>query len=88
MITLAVVAAYIVLLFVVARLSGSNRSTTIPKRHPRWLVTLAMVGAAITGISFISLPGSVGIDAFSYLQMNLGFIVAYGRCTQYFSPNI
>lgn len=77
MITLAVVAAYIVLLFVVARLSGSNRSTTIPKRHPRWLVTLAMVGAAITGISFISLPGSVGIDAFSYLQMNLGFIVAY-----------
>ena len=77
LITLAVVAAYIVLLFVVARLSGSNRNTTTPKRHPRWLVTLAMVGAAITGISFISLPGSVGVDAFSYLQMNLGFIVAY-----------
>uniref|UniRef100_UPI0040561D71 sodium:solute symporter n=1 Tax=Alistipes sp. TaxID=1872444 RepID=UPI0040561D71 len=75
--TLAVVAFYIILLFVVSHLSGSNKYSMAQKRHPRWLVTLAMVGAAITGITFVSLPGSVGQDAFSYLQMNLGFIVAY-----------
>ncbi len=74
---LAVITAYIALLFVVAQLSGSNRDAITAKKHPHWLVTLAMVGAAVTGISFISLPGSVEQDAFSYLQMNLGFIVAY-----------
>jgi Na+/proline symporter len=31
----------------------------------------------MTGITFISIPGSVGQDAFSYLQLNLGVIVAY-----------
>lgn len=77
MLTLAVVLVYIALLFVVSHFSGSNRVATAPKRYPQWLVTLAMVGAAITGITFISLPGSVGTDAFSYLQMNLGFIIAY-----------
>ena len=74
---LAVITAYIALLFVVAQLSGSNRDAITAKKHPHWLVTLAMVGASVTGISFISLPGSVEQDAFSYLQMNLGFIVAY-----------
>lgn len=78
LITLAVIATYIVLLFVVSHLSGSDKYTTAQKkRHPRWLVTLAMVGAAITGITFVSVPGSVGQDAFSYLQMGLGFVVAY-----------
>lgn len=75
--TLVVATAYILLLFVVSHLSGSDRNATAKSRHPRWLVTLAMVGAAVTGITFVSLPGSVEQDAFSYLQMNLGFIVAY-----------
>ena len=75
--TLTLVIAYIALLFVVSYLSGSNKNSTTQKKYPRWLVTMAMVGAAITGITFISLPGSIGEDAFSYLQMNLGFVVAY-----------
>jgi len=75
--TLAIVVAYIALLFVISRFSGSTNRSITPQKHPRWLVTLAMVGAAITGITFISLPGSVGEDAFSYLQMGLGFVVAY-----------
>ena len=76
-ITLIAAVAYILLLFVVSHLLGSNRNATAKSRHPRWLVTLAMVGAAVTGITFVSLPGSVEQDAFSYLQMNLGFIIAY-----------
>ncbi|MBR2031508.1 MAG: sodium:solute symporter [Alistipes sp.] len=75
--TLSIVLAYIVLLFVVSYLSGCAKHSATQKKHPRWLVTLAMVGAAITGITFVSVPGSVGQDAFSYLQMGLGFIVAY-----------
>ena len=77
LLTLAIVVAYIVLLFVVAHLSGSNRAGATERRHPRWLVLLALVSAPMTGITFISIPGSVGQDAFSYLQLNLGVIVAY-----------
>ena len=73
---LAAVVAYIVLLFVVARLSGSRGGASSSKQ-PRWLVTAAMVSASITGVTFISLPGSVAQDSFSYLQMCLGFVVAY-----------
>lgn len=76
---LAVVIAYIVLLFVVARLSGrggDNAKFFLGGRSQRWLVVaLAMVGAPMTGITFISVPGMVGESSFSYLQMALGFIV-------------
>lgn len=34
-----------------------------------------MVGAAMSGITFVSVPGSVAADSFSYLQMVLGFTV-------------
>jgi SSS family transporter len=73
-ITLAVVLAYVALLFVVARLTVGRDKRS---KHPRWLVTAAMVSASITGITFISLPGSVATDALSYLQMCIGFVVAY-----------
>ncbi len=75
-ISLAVVVAYVVLLFVVARLSA-RRGGGSASKHPRWLVTTAMVSAAVTGITFVSLPGSVATDALSYLQMSIGFIIAY-----------
>ena len=79
LLTLAVVAIYIVLLFVVARLSGrggdNTKFFTGGRNQSRWVVALAMVGAPMTGITFISVPGAVGTDGFSYLQMVLGFIV-------------
>lgn len=93
LLTLAVVAAYIVLLFVMAQLSGSNRVGTTPQKHPRWLILLALVSAPMTGITFISIPGSVGQDAFAYLQLNLGVIVAYaviayGLAPLYYRHNV
>jgi len=75
--TLAVIVAYIVLLFVVAHLSRRNRAEATTRRYPRWLVLVALVSAPMTGLTFISIPGSVGRDAFAYLQLNLGVIVAY-----------
>ncbi len=77
LLTLAVIVAYLVLLFVVAHLSGRNRTNTTSRRYPRWLVLLALVSAPMTGLTFISIPGSVGQNAFAYLQLNLGVIVAY-----------
>lgn len=35
----------------------------------------AMIGAAMSGVTFISVPGSVAADSFSYMQMVAGFTV-------------
>ncbi len=52
-------------------------------RRIRWYwVALAMIGAPMSGVTFVSVPGSVAADGFTYMQMVAGFtigqlIVAY-----------
>jgi Na+/proline symporter len=69
--SLAAVSIYIVLLFVVARLSGRTGDNakffTGGRNQSWWVVALAMVGAPMTGITFISVPGSVVDTGFYYL---------------------
>ena len=43
----------------------------------RAVAAVAMVGAAMSGVTYISVPGTVLADNFSYLQTCLGFIVGY-----------
>ncbi len=43
----------------------------------RVVAAIAMVGAAMSGVTYISVPGTVLTDNFSYLQTCLGFIVGY-----------
>ena len=38
-----------------------------------WLVSIAMIGACMSGVSFVSVPGMVGASGFAYLQMCIGF---------------
>ena len=44
------------------------------RRSPWSVVALAMVGAGISGVTFVSVPGAVEADGWSYLQMVLGFV--------------
>ena len=97
LLTLAIVAIYIALLFVVARFSGRSGDNakffTGGRNQSWWVVALAMVGAPMTGITFISVPGMVGAEGFSYLQMALGFIVgsviiAYWLIPLYYRHNV
>ncbi|MBO5831710.1 MAG: sodium:solute symporter [Alistipes sp.] len=78
---IATIVAYIVLLFIVARLAsrGSSGATffTGGRNTPRIVAAIAMVGAAMSGVTYISVPGTVAADSFSYLQTTLGFIVGY-----------
>ena len=73
------VAVYIAVLFVVAALSGRRAGNagffTGNRRTPWYMAAFAMIGAAMSGVTFISVPGSVATDAFSYIQMVLGFTV-------------
>ena len=75
----AVVVAYIALLFAVAYLSGKradNQGFFVGNRSSKWYVVMfAMIGAAMSGVTFVSVPGMVAGSQFSYFQMALGFFV-------------
>ena len=76
---LITLAAYLVLLFLLARrrAEGADNATFfIGGRRTSWYAaTLAMIGAAMSGVTFISVPGSVAADSFSYMQMVIGFTI-------------
>ena len=76
---LATVLGYIAVLFAVAWILGrraDNAGFFTGNRRPPWyMAAFAMIGAAISGVTFISVPGSVAVDSFSYMQMVAGFTV-------------
>lgn len=70
---------YIAVLFAVAAVSGrraGNAAFFTGNRQTSWyMAAFAMIGAAMSGVTFISVPGSVAADSFSYMQMVIGFTV-------------
>lgn len=75
------IAAYFTLLLLISRLASrraTNATFFTGNRQAPWpLVAFAMVGAVISGVTFISVPGMVAAKGYSYLQMVMGFIVGY-----------
>ena len=47
------------------------------RKAPWYLVAFGMIGASLSGVTFISIPGWVGSSQFSYMQMVLGYLVGY-----------
>ncbi|NNC94643.1 MAG: sodium:solute symporter [Chitinophagales bacterium] len=47
------------------------------KKSPWFVVAFGMIGASLSGVTFISVPGWVGSSQFSYMQMVLGYMVGY-----------
>ena len=55
---------------------ADNATFFIGNRRTKWpIATLAMIGAAMSGVTYISLPASVASDGFSYMQMVIGFTI-------------
>ncbi len=90
---LAIVLGYFLLLMGVAwwtsRRSNAQDFFTANRQSPWYLVAFGMIGASLSGVTFISVPGVVGAvylgnaqsgapnEAFSYMQMVLGYLVGY-----------
>ena len=78
---LAAMAAYFLLLLFVSRRNGStnNNDTFFRAGHnSHWgMVAFGMIGASISGVSLVSVPGWVGTTGMTYLQMCFGFILGY-----------
>ncbi|MGB1020649.1 MAG: sodium:solute symporter, partial [Flavobacteriaceae bacterium] len=78
---LSLVLGYFLLLVVIAKFTaqeGSNQTFfTANKSSPWYLVAFGMVGASLSGVTFISVPGWVEASQFSYLQVVIGYFVGY-----------
>src|SRR5690625_7677529 len=76
-----IVGYFILLLFtayLTSRKSSDNDTFFIANRNSKWyLVAFGMIGTSISGVTFISVPGTVSNDAFSYFQFVLGYAVCY-----------
>lgn len=47
------------------------------KASPWYVVAFGMIGDSLSGVTYISVPGKVGMAHFSYLQLVLGYFVGY-----------
>lgn len=72
---------YFVCLVIIARLTGKNDSNSdffkAGKQSPWYLVAFGMIGASLSGVTFISVPGWVQSSQFSYFQVCLGYVAGY-----------
>ena len=79
-IILLIVAYFSVLLFISYLTGKSANNKTFFKANnssPWYLVAFGMIGASLSGVTFISVPGWVESQSMSYMQMVLGYIVGY-----------
>jgi len=78
---LSIIAAYFVLLFAIGHFTSKgadNDSFFLGNRNSPWyVVAFGMIGASLSGVTFISIPGWVGTSSFSYMQVVLGYLVGY-----------
>ena len=71
---------YFVAIFLVSRLSArrGNGAFFNGGRSSGWFqVAFAMIGAAMSGVTYVSVPGMVGVSGLGYLQMCIGFVLGY-----------
>ena len=72
---------YFLVLIFISYLTGKNDSNVdffkAGKKSPWYLVAFGMIGASLSGVTFISVPGWVDASQFSYFQVVLGYMVGY-----------
>ena len=80
-IVLATIVGYFILLFIISWLASRKADTSTAltggRQAPWFIVAIAMIGAPISGVTFVSVPGQVATKSFAYMQMVLGFAVGY-----------
>lgn len=82
---IGIIACYFGVLILIARITGrkidNSKFFLAGKKSPWWLVAIGMIGSSLSGVTFISIPGVVGVEgknmAFSYMQLVFGYLAGY-----------
>ncbi len=88
-ILLSVVGYFSMLLFIAWYTSKNASSDSYfigNKQSPWYIVAFGLIGDSLSGVTFISVPGAVGTNQFSYMQMVLGYVVGYLVISQVLLP--
>ena len=87
---LIVITSYFLLLFLISWLTSRNLKSdtffTGDRQSPWFLVAFGMIGASLSGVTFISVPGEVGNSNFYYFQLVLGYTVGYAVIAKVLLP--
>lgn len=58
--------------------NSNNDSFFIGNRNSNWmLVAFGMIGTSLSGVTFVSVPGTVGGSGFAYFQVVIGYLLGY-----------
>ena len=73
--------SYFGVLLLVSRLTAKQSTNDTfyrgNRQSPWYLVAFGMIGASISGVTFVSVPGMVNTIGMTYLQTCLGFVLGY-----------
>ena len=92
-----IIASYFLCLFLISYMTGGDDSNNMffsaGKKSSWYLVAFGMVGASLSGVTFISVPGWIEDSQFSYLQVVFGYffgylVVSYVLLPTYYKLNI
>lgn len=77
----AILLGYFLMLIAVSYITTRNVKESSfyngDKSSPWYIVSFGMIGASLSGVTFLSVPGKVFDQEFSYMQMVLGYVVGY-----------
>ncbi len=80
-VALAILVVYFTLLILVSLYTARGADThtffTANRQSPWYLVAFGMIGTSLSGVTFISIPGSVSVNQFSYFQVVIGYLLGY-----------
>ena len=75
------VIAYVFFLFLISRRTSLKANDSVfytgNRQSPWYIVAYGMIGASLSGVTFLSQPGWVGATQFSYMMMVFGFVAGY-----------
>ncbi|NOZ47408.1 MAG: sodium:solute symporter [Chlorobi bacterium] len=78
---ITIIAAYFLVLLLISYFTGKNAGNKAffvgNKQSPWYVVAFGMIGATLSGVTFISVPGWVVTSQFSYMQMVMGYLFGY-----------
>lgn len=78
---LAIILGYFLILigvsFFTSKKSDNKTFFTANKNSPWYLIAFGMIGASLSGVTFISIPGWVNTSKWSYFQTVLGYFFGY-----------
>ena len=76
-----IITMYFGVLLLIGRLTSRNANNEAffvgNRQSPWYIVAFGMLGASLSGVTFISVPGYVGDTQFSYLQLVMGYLLGY-----------